>query len=356
MKVKTFSVPTEILHAPGDLSGGELAILALTLIGCKRERDRLYQTEKEQAASNNTDVVPYVDFQVTQAQVESGQFRRLFEFSTDDLTSMLNCSKSNIYNQLHPAGEKIISRFESQGDGRSKFNVLAPIYQATLEDSTLKLRIAEDAVIPFVNYSQGFSIVDLEIWARLRRKGARRLYMLICKHKERHSTLKIALADIRTMLALDESRYQRNADLNKKLIEPAIAEIIEKSVSSVSGVNVWTATDEKGKGFTTARTGRTVSHIEIRLKWNNPKKQQQRHRDLQAKQAEFAHPVNDPTLAIARVAYNKLLAYPYAGELSTQECHIFELVMKGVLTVPDLLIDDTLKQQFGKAAAKVAEN
>ncbi len=198
---------------------------------------------------------------------ESHQIRNVFVFSDQQLMSIFNCSKDNIYKTLKPAAEELRAiSIASDDKTRKAFSQFSLIYGVEYEFERLQIHMPPEIVQPLIEFVS-FSEIDFVHYIKLDSGHAKILLDELSRWKRKpNSESRYTIETFKNLIGLSDNQYTVFTDFRRRVLDPMFKQIIAKSDGQ------WVATDEKGKGYILEKRGKKYSHITIALKWLDPTK------------------------------------------------------------------------------------
>lgn len=173
-----------------------------------------------------------------------------FIFQTNDLCEHFSMTRQGLYGALDCATTSIMARFaEIKNDETRSFEKVALCSYASFEDGVLRISVTKQAASYMLDYSKGFSEIDLRLLLSFKGSYEKRILELISRFKSiDYST---SLSELCLMLGTDFKKFSRfEVFKNIVLINP-IKSIVKKSNG------LWLIKDGFKDGFTISRKGRS---------------------------------------------------------------------------------------------------
>lgn len=181
-----------------------------------------------------------------------------YRFSEETLIERFNCSKDNIRMVLEPAARSLISKLigiSEEGKFRY-FSLASEVYYES--GGFLEITLNPSSLAKISEY-KGYSEMELLTFISLN-KISKRLFRYISRFKSLdYEYPLIPVDDFKELIGV-KGKYPQYTNFRKVLIK-AFKDIITATNSN------WKAIDEKGIGFETKRTGRSVTHIKVCLEF-----------------------------------------------------------------------------------------
>ncbi|WP_208733232.1 replication initiation protein [Vibrio ouci] len=204
-----------------------------------------------------------------------------YRFTASQLSEWLGLNNRAIGSQLKQVVSRLASRkigiiIEKQGDTEFEFTPL--FKKATYKDRVLTL-IPNDALSKeYIEYNQGFSLINTKSFLGLKREYTKRLYEILSRFKTDGTNLKpIEIDDLRAFMGLlnedgslkaNKSSFKNTSVFLSRCIKESIEELSEDPKTRKE---ILFLESEDGLGIRVHKHGRNIYAIEFLYRWiNNP--------------------------------------------------------------------------------------
>jgi plasmid replication initiation protein len=247
MKVsdKKFREPDHIF--PACLSSKEQDIFALLLCEISKDKAKLDSLIREG----------------DKKKISEFKHKTTFSFTTDELSNVFNCTKSNVRMVLEPAAISLMQKDVGYSDS-SGFDFFHPISRVRYVDGILICEMLPSVIEMIVNY-KAFSEIDFKLFISLNGRYERRILREISQWKNIEKELVFTIDEFKSRLGIKDGQYSIFSNFKKRCIDEPIKDILLKSNGT------WIATDENNLGYELIKSGRSYSHIRLKLKHNRNK-------------------------------------------------------------------------------------
>ncbi|AIW17079.1 replication initiation protein [Vibrio tubiashii] len=202
-----------------------------------------------------------------------------YRFTASQLSEWLGLNNRAIGSQLKQVVSRLASRkigiiIEKQGDTEFEFTPL--FKKATYKDRVLTL-IPNDALSKeYIEYNQGFSLINTKSFLGLKREYTKRLYEILSRFKTDGTNLKpIEIDDLRAFMGLlnedgslkaNKSSFKNTSVFLSRCIKESIEELSEDPKTSKE---ILFLESEDGLGIRLHKHGRNIHAVEFLYRWIN---------------------------------------------------------------------------------------
>nr|WP_235284747.1 replication initiation protein [Vibrio coralliilyticus] len=202
-----------------------------------------------------------------------------YRFTAAQLSEWLGLSNRAIGSQLKQVISRLASRkigiiIEKQGDTEFEFTPL--FKKATYKDRVLTL-IPNDALSKeYIEYNQGFSLINTKSFLGLKREYTKRLYEILSRFKTDGTSLKpIEVDDLRAFMGLlnedgslkaNKSSFKNNSVFISRCIKESIEELADDPKTRKE---ILFLESEDGLGLKLHKHGRNIHAVEFLYRWIN---------------------------------------------------------------------------------------
>lgn len=202
-----------------------------------------------------------------------------YRFTAAQLSEWLGLSNRAIGSQLKQVVGRLASRkigiiIEKQGDTEFEFTPL--FKKATYKDRMLTL-IPNDALSKeYIEYNQGFSLINTKSFLGLKREYTKRLYEILSRFKTDGTSLKpIEVDDLRAFMGLlnedgslkaNKTSFKNNSVFISRCIKESIEELSEDPKTRKE---ILFLESEDGLGLKLHKHGRNIHAVEFLYRWIN---------------------------------------------------------------------------------------
>lgn len=202
-----------------------------------------------------------------------------YRFTAAQLSEWLGLSNRAIGSQLKQVVGRLASRkigiiIEKQGDTEFEFTPL--FKKATYKDRVLTL-IPNDALSKeYIEYNQGFSLINTKSFLGLKREYTKRLYEILSRFKTDGTSLKpIEVDDLRAFMGLlnedgslkaNKTSFKNNSVFISRCIKESIEELSEDPKTRKE---ILFLESEDGLGLKLHKHGRNIHAVEFLYRWIN---------------------------------------------------------------------------------------
>ncbi|MFM2591250.1 replication initiation protein [Vibrio sp. TBV020] len=202
-----------------------------------------------------------------------------YRFTASQLSEWLGLNNRAIGSQLKQVVSRLASRkigiiIEKQGDTEFEFTPL--FKKATYKDRVLTL-IPNDALSKeYIEYNQGFSLINTKSFLGLKREYTKRLYEILSRFKTDGTNLKpIEIDDLRAFMGLlnedgslkaNKTSFKNTSVFLSRCIKESIEELSEDPKTSKE---ILFLESEDGLGIRLHKHGRNIHAVEFLYRWIN---------------------------------------------------------------------------------------
>lgn len=202
-----------------------------------------------------------------------------YKFTASQLSEWLGLNNRAIGSQLKQVISRLASRkigiiIEKQGDTEFEFTPL--FKKATYKDRVLTL-IPNDALSKeYIEYNQGFSLINTKSFLGLKREYTKRLYEILSRFKTDGTNLKpIEVEDLKAFMGLlnedgslksNKSSFKNTSVFLSRCIKESIEELNDDPKTNKEIVFL---ESEDGLGFRLHKHGRNIHAVEFLYRWIN---------------------------------------------------------------------------------------
>lgn len=181
---------------------------------------------------------------------ENGDIVFEFRFYAKDLEEHFHLTRQGLYKALYD-GTKVMGKvLEIKDPERKMFNKVVIISNASFEDGVLFIRVDKDAAKYLLEYSSGFSEIDITLLLSLRGAYEKRILELISRFKG-VKDYTVSIEDFCSMLGVSTKDYVDFPRFKRATLINPIKNIVVKSNG------IWSFRDGFKEGFVIEKTGRS---------------------------------------------------------------------------------------------------
>lgn len=239
----TVKKPHQLITGRMNLQAREQDIITLLVKSLKSENDKNKFSDK-----NNENESVFFEF----------------KYYLDSLIDHFNLTRQGLYKALYD-GTKVMGRvLEIKDPKKGEFEKTVVISKASFKDGVLFIRMDKDAARYLLDYSSGFSEIDLNLLLSLRGAYEKRILELISRFKDKKD-YSVTLDEFCKMLGVSTNDYVDFPRFRRSTLINPIKNIVIKSNGS------WCFRDGFSNGFIIEKKGRSYkedSKITFKLNFN----------------------------------------------------------------------------------------
>ncbi|UNB92208.1 MAG: replication initiation protein [gamma proteobacterium endosymbiont of Trioza apicalis] len=188
-----------------------------------------------------------------------------FRYYAKDLEEYFHLTRQGLYKALYD-GTKVMGKILEIKDPKKKmFNKVVVISKALFEDGVLFIRMDKDAAKYLLEYSSGFSEIDITLLLSLRGGYEKRILELISRFKG-VKDFTVSIEDFCNMLGVSISDYVDFSRFKRATLINPIKNIVLKSKG------IWSFRKKFNRGFIIEKIGRSYksyNKITFKLDFND---------------------------------------------------------------------------------------
>lgn len=252
-KTETVKKPHHAITARMSFSGREQDLMTLAYRAVKREHDRVTFSGDD---------------------IDWGKFQDEYTFTSEELSNLFSLSKQGLYDAIDQSTTAVMSKVVElhlpNKKGFKKYNL---IRSASFEDGLLTIKIEDELLKYFVDYSKGFSEIDLKLLLSLKgEKGYdKRILELISRFKN-DKEYSVTLGEFCAKVDSHFTSYKRPQYFFESVLDAPIKRIVTASNG------MWEPKSRHGKGYSVKKSGRSYKDSDVltfKMKYNPPKAKQE---------------------------------------------------------------------------------
>ncbi|EJV0278492.1 TPA: replication initiation protein [Vibrio parahaemolyticus] len=202
-----------------------------------------------------------------------------YTFSAHQLSEWLNIEPKHVGYTLDPVAERLAKktigiRTDTNSNER-EFDHITLFKRIYYKNRTLTMIPNDELRSEYIEYKQGFALINTHNYLALKKEYAKRLYELLSRFKSGGTSIhKQSLDDLRGLFGIldergrlkdDKKSFKNNSVLINRCIKSSIEEIstntkTKKEIIFLDG-------HDGHKGFNLIKRGRTITGIEFLYKW-----------------------------------------------------------------------------------------
>lgn len=202
-----------------------------------------------------------------------------YRFTAAQLSEWLGLSNRAIGSQLKQVVSRLSSRkigiiIEKQGDTEFEFT---PLFKKAIYKDRVLTLIPNDALSrEYIEYNQGFSLINTKSFLGLKREYTKRLYEILSRFKTDGTNLKpIEVDDLRAFMGLlnedgslkaNKTSFRSNSVFISRCIKESIEELSEDPKTRKE---ILFLDSEDGLGLKLHKHGRNIHAVEFLYRWIN---------------------------------------------------------------------------------------
>ncbi|MBY5948417.1 replication initiation protein [Photobacterium rosenbergii] len=203
----------------------------------------------------------------------------VYSFSCSQLSEWLEIDSRHVGSILSPVAERLSQRkvgirgVSEKGD--EEFDYIPFFKRLTYKDGKLMMIPNDELRTEYIEYNQGFALINTRNFFNLKKEYSKRLYELLSRFKTEGTTMKVqniddlkglfGILDEKGKLKADKSSFKNNSVFMKRCIRDSIDEI---STNPQTRKELLFLTSDKGeKGYRLYKQGRKIVGIEFLYRW-----------------------------------------------------------------------------------------
>ncbi|MCX8941282.1 replication initiation protein [Vibrio parahaemolyticus] len=196
-------------------------------------------------------------------------FKSEYNFTAEELMDLFSLSKQGLYDAIDASTDGIMNKtVVMKFPDEKSFDKVNLIRRARFRDGVLTLKLEEELIRYFVDYSKGFSEIDLRLLLSLDGvKGFdKRILELISRFKN-EKEYSLTIGELSQMLGQNLSDYARAQNFFLSALDRPIKRIVKQSDG------IWTTKKGFPKGYVVKKSGRSYKDIDVitfKMKYNEP--------------------------------------------------------------------------------------
>jgi hypothetical protein len=238
--------PHYTLAARMAYSGREQDLLTLMFRGVKREYDKARFSLAK--VSDNPD-----------AEIDISKLNNEFVFDREELEELFGLSRQGLYDALDSSTEGVMTKIISvKLPDSNRFSKHSICTDATFVDGQLSLTVNPRFMGYMVDYSQGFSEIDLKLLLSLDGKKGydKRILEMISRFKGLKD-YSLKLGEFCEVMGVSIDHYKHPSSLRASLLDGPIKKIVQRSEG------LWSYREGYPKGYSIKKHGRSYQERDI---------------------------------------------------------------------------------------------
>ncbi|CAH1528721.1 RepB family plasmid replication initiator protein [Vibrio owensii] len=201
-----------------------------------------------------------------------------YTFSAHQLSEWLNIESKHVGYTLDPVAERLAKKtigIRTDANNEREFDHITLFKRIYYKNRMLTMIPNDELRSEYIEYKQGFALINTHNYLALKKEYAKRLYELLSRFKSGGTSIhKQSLDDLRGLFGIldergrlkdDKKSFKNNSVLINRCIKSSIEEIstnlkTKKEITFLDG-------NEGHKGFNLIKRGRTIVGIEFLYKW-----------------------------------------------------------------------------------------
>lgn len=203
----------------------------------------------------------------------------VYRFSCSQLSEWLEIDSRHVASVLSPVAERLSMRqvgLRALSDkGEEEFDYIPFFKRLAYKDGHLVMIPNDELRTEYIEYNQGFALINTRHFFHLKKEYSKRLYELLSRFKTEGTAMKaqnieelkglFGLLDEKGRLKADKSSFKNNSVFMKRCIRDSIEEI---STNPQTRKELLFLTSDKGeKGYQLIKRGRKIVGIEFLYRW-----------------------------------------------------------------------------------------
>lgn len=286
-----------------------------------------------------------------------------YKFTSQQLTEWLGIESRHIGSNLNPVASRLASRkigikVENE-KGDIEFDYRPLFKHIKYKNGVLSIVPNDMLKAEYIEYNQGFALINTKTFFKVKKEYAKRLYELISRFKstgfEMHAQnideLKgmFGLLDEAGKLSKEKSSFKNNSVFMKRCVRDSIAEL--SNHPEISKEILFLESNDGDKGFEVIKKGRSIVSIKFLFRWlkQGTVEELNQHAAIQTiKELELKrlqHNIRLDEMELETLA----IAYRFVGK-EDQATKIEQSLSKRHLEkkVPEVTLDDELDSLLNK--------
>lgn len=261
----------------------------------------------------------------------------VYAFSCAQLSDWLHIESRHVGSILSPVAERLSQRkvgvrnLSDKGD--EEFDYIPFFKRLTYKDGNLFMIPNDELKIEYIEYNQGFALINTRNFFYLKREYSKRLYELLSRFKTEGTRIKIqniedlkglfGILDEKGKLKSNKNSFKNNSVFLKRCVRDSIEEI---AINLQTRKELLFFTSENGElGYRVQKRGRRIISIEFLYRWLESSTIQELNlqdvketiRKLELKRLQSGERLKIEELQLLATAYRAIDHFDTANEIET---------------------------------------
>jgi len=198
-----------------------------------------------------------------------------YHFTCADISNYLNINNKHVASTLAPIAERLSERKVGIKDLEKEEFEYTPLFKKiSYKEGVLTVSPNDELKSEYMEYKQGFALINTKNFLSLKREYSKRLYEILCRFKEK-GTLKtfritelkglFGILDEKDRLKKDKASFKNNSVFMQRCVRESIAEIMANAQTKKE--LLFLPSKDESVGYETEKKSNKIISIKFLYRW-----------------------------------------------------------------------------------------